>query len=389
MKILMISSFLPYPLLSGGNIRLYNLLKYLHKKHEITLVCEKRDFQKESDVKRVEEICKKVITVPRKKQWSIQNLLKTAISKKPFLMVGHELPEMKREIKNLLSTEQFDLIHIETFYVIHNLPKTEIPKVLVEHNIEHLIYKRYAQNVNILFRPILLLDVWKMRREEEKAWGKASALVSVSEKEKKQIGRENVWVVPNGADAQKFRPKRYRKDTIKKILFIGDFKYIQNIDAANVIIKKIWPLVLENNKDVLLWIVGKDASKKLSKIKGESIIFEDNPRWDTEEIYGQADILLAPIRVGGGTSLKILEAMASGLVVITTPLGNEGIGAKEGEEILIAQEPWEFAAKITDAISSEDKVSEIGTKAREFIEQNYRWEKIAEKLDTVYKQVVA
>src|SRR3989344_1422530 len=107
MKILLISSFLPYPLLSGGNIRLYNLLKYLHKDHEITLVCEKRDFQKESDIKRVEEVCFRVITISRKKQWSLSNLLKTAVSSKPFLMVGHELPEMRLIIKDLLSSERF------------------------------------------------------------------------------------------------------------------------------------------------------------------------------------------------------------------------------------------------------------------------------------------
>ncbi len=385
----MISSFLPYPLLSGGNIRLYNLLKYLHKKHEITLICEKRDFQKDSDVKKVEEVCFKVITVPRKKQWSASNLVKTAISPKPFLMVGHDLPEMRSIIKDLLSSRKFDLIHVETFYVMHNLPKTKIPIVLVEHNVEYLIYKRYAHNSNVLFRPLFLLDVWKMRREEQKAWKKASVLVAVSEKEKNQMGR-NAWVVPNGANVEKFQPKKYKKDRrLQKILFIGDFKYIQNIDAASLIIKKIWPLVLEENKDVLLWIVGKDASKKLSNIKGDSIIFEDNPTNNTEEIYEKADILLAPIRVGGGTSLKILEAMAVGLPVITTPLGNEGIGAKEGSEILTASEPWEFAEKISEILSSEDKISQIGMKAREFIEQNYRWEKIAEKLDSVYKHVVS
>src|SRR3989344_5785110 len=142
MKILLISSFLPYPLLSGGNVRLYNLLKYLSVDHEITLVCEKRDYQKESDIKRVSEVCEKVITTPRKKQWSLGNILKTAISSNPFLLVGHESPEMKEILEKLLLEEKFDLIHVETFYVMQNLPKTEIPIVLAEHNIEYLIYLR-------------------------------------------------------------------------------------------------------------------------------------------------------------------------------------------------------------------------------------------------------
>ena len=387
MKILLISSFLPYPLLSGGNIRLYNLLKYLSKNHEITLVCEKRNYQKESDIKRVEEVCEKVITVPRKKQWSISNILKSAFSNKPFLMVGHDLPEMKKILKDLLLSQKFDLIHVETFYVLHNLPKTDIPIVLAEHNIEHLIYKRFSKNAFFLLRPFLSMDVWKLKREERSAWNKATVLVSVSEKEKELMGRE-AFVIPNGADVEKFKLKKFKKDRIRKILFLGDFKYIQNVDAASWIIKKIWPLVLANNKNTLLWIVGKNVSQKLGDIRGKSVIFEDNPTLQTEKIFQEADILLAPIRVGGGTSLKILEAMASGLSVVTTPLGNEGIGAKEGEEILVAKEPWEFANKITDILLDEGKLSEMGKKARSFIEQNYKWEKIAEKLDSVYKRTI-
>src|SRR3972149_7262563 len=145
MKILMVSSFLPYPLYSGGNIRLYNLIKNLSKTHEITLICEKRINQKEEDIKNVEKICRKVYAVERKKQWSAVNVFKTAVSSNPFLITGHKSSEMKKIIEKLLSEEKFDLIHVETFYVMQNLPagllrneaskaglpKTKVPTLLV------------------------------------------------------------------------------------------------------------------------------------------------------------------------------------------------------------------------------------------------------------------
>ncbi|HBB76852.1 MAG: hypothetical protein A2186_03280 [Candidatus Levybacteria bacterium RIFOXYA1_FULL_41_10] len=388
MKILLISSFLPYPLLSGGNIRLYNILKYLQKNHEVVLVCEKRSYQKEADIKRVEEVCSRVITVPRKKQWSVSNILKTAFSKSPFLLVGHESSEIKKIVSKLLEEEKFDLIHVETFYVMHNLPKTNLPVVLVEHNIEYLIYERFARNAFPILRPFLMIDVAKLKREEEKAWDRASALVAVSKKEKELMGRDNVEVVPNGADVDKFKLKNYKKGLNKKILFIGDFKYIQNQDSARWIIRNIWPLISANNKNVTLWIVGKNAVDRVGSYKREGIVLEDNPTSKTEDIFQQADILLAPIRVGGGTSLKILEAMASGLPVVTTLLGNEGIGAKDSEEIIVAEEPWEFSNKITDILWNEGRIKEIGKNARVFIEKNYKWEKITEKLNDVYERVV-
>ena len=141
MKILIVSSYLPFPLHSGGHIRLYNLIKNLSKNHVITLICEKRDYQTEEDVKSLEKICKKVITVPRRKQWSLGNIIKTGFSTDPFLLVGHKSEEMKLAIKDELVREVYDLIHVETFYVMQNLPKKikGIPVVLTEHNIEYLV----------------------------------------------------------------------------------------------------------------------------------------------------------------------------------------------------------------------------------------------------------
>src|SRR3990167_1767300 len=124
MKILMVSSFLPYPLLSGGNVRLFNLLKYLKKDNDITLICEKRPYQTASDVEKVENVVSKVLTVDRKKQWTVANILKSLFSTKAFLVIGHTSQEMKNLISDELTREKYNLIHIETSYVFRSTVRT-------------------------------------------------------------------------------------------------------------------------------------------------------------------------------------------------------------------------------------------------------------------------
>src|SRR5579859_4053652 len=231
MKILLVSSYLPYPLTDGGNVRLYNLIKILSKKHKITLICEKRGFQSDQDVEAVHKFCEEVITVDRKQQWTWQNIVKAGTSTHPFLLVGHTLPEMKAKIVEVMLRKTFDVIHVETFYVFQNIPKTYVPIVLVEHNIEYLVYQRYAENAKVYLRPLLYADIFKIKHWEEKFWKKAQALVAVSKDEAQKMKRPDVFVVPNGVDITKFtlqtnKVKRDKKE--KKVLFIGDFKWIQN-----------------------------------------------------------------------------------------------------------------------------------------------------------------
>ena len=224
MKILMISSYLPYPLFSGGHVRLFNILKELSKKHKITLICEKRDYQTKEDEAVVRKYCDRIFTVPRVKQWSLRNILKTGVSFYPFLLIGHTNKLMNRQIKEMLDNEKFDLIHAETFYIMQNIPKTNIPVVLVEHNIEYLVYKRYADQSSIIAKTILYADVLKMKFWEKRFWGKAGRLVAVSEEEKnvmEQEGIKNVSVVPNGVDIAEFRIQNLELIRRREYFFLG------------------------------------------------------------------------------------------------------------------------------------------------------------------------
>lgn len=394
MRILMVASFLPYPLFSGGDIRLYNLMKNLKKDdYKITLICEKRHHQNASHIKKVKEVCEKVLTIDRKKQWTVQNVLKAGLSSSSFLSAGHKLLEMKRLVEEELRSEKYDLIHVETFYVYQNLPKTSVPVVLAEHNIEYLVYKRYTDKIPLLLRPMANIDVLKIKREEEKFWQKADRLIAVSMADKKNMGRSDTVIVPNGVDLKKFDVNRKIKKgpEERKVLFIGNFKWIQNIDAASWIIKNIWPDVLKKARDksldVELWVVGKRIPENLIKLGDQTMYFDENAPDATELIYKEADLLLAPIRVGGGTSFKILESMASGLPVLTTELGNEGIDGVSGKDIMICENSEQFAKASIDLLTDDKKYREISQNARNFIKNNFDWENITKKLEEVYSSL--
>ncbi len=393
----MISSFLPYPLFSGGQVRLYNLIKQLSKRHEITLICEKRDRQTEDDVKEIEKICKKVVMVNRKKQWTIKNIIQSVSSQNSFLITGHTQNGMKAKIQRELDNSKYDLIHVETYYVMQNLPDVSIPVVLTEHNIEYQVYQKFSNTVNPVLRFLLSYDIAKIKREEEKFWKKATKLVAVSEEDAEVMKGKALSpvIVSNGVDVEKFIVK-YKTGINKsqKILFIGDFKWIQNQDSIRFIIKDIWPLLkkeaIAKEKSIKLWVVGRNIPNSIKGLTNDPDMVFDQQGSDrpTEELFQEADVLLAPIRVGGGTSYKILESMSSGTPVVTMQLSADAIHASDKHEIMIGENASDLADKTIKLLSDEKLYETVVKNGRELIEKNYTWEKIAKNLEEVYGQVV-
>lgn len=394
MNILIVSSYLPFPLFDGGSIRLYNLIKVLSKHHKITLISEIRSHQTEADIREVKKFCEDVFVISHRKPWSPGNIIKSGFSPFPLLLVMHTFREMKQKIVDILNEKRFDVIHVETFYVFQNLPKTYLPIVLVEHNIEYLVYARFAKTAYAFLKPFLYLDIMKIKYWEEKYWKKAAEICSVTEEEKRSMPARTI-VVPNGVDVSVYAPTKMKTNRkMKKVLFIGSFKWIQNIVSARWIITEIWPKILETiekkNLDIipLLWIVGKNIPGELLAYKTDSIVFDENAPNETWKIYKETDIQLAPIKVGGGSSYKILESMASGVPVVTTSLAASALGAKKDSELLVADDAQGLADHVVKLLQNQACYEKIRKNARVLVEQRYNWEKIAMTLEGVYDKAV-
>lgn len=389
MKILMLTPYLPYPLLTGGQTRSYNLIKRLSSLgHEITLFCLVKSDNEKEYVSELMKYCKSVEVFSRpKRPWTLKNILKTGLSLYPFLVIRNWAKGEKDAIEKKLIKERFDLIHAETFYVMPHIPQTNIPILLVEQTIEYLVYRHFADEFKIpLIKQLLYLDVIKMKYWELQYWKRADRVVAMSEEDKKsmlfQIPSLDVNIVPNGVDSDYFGKKI--KDRLKNpvILYLGNFTWLQNREAAQALVSKVWPKIKEKIPKSKLWIIGKDAKEFFSKLESENIRVDEVA--DVREVYQQASVLVAPIYGGGGTRYKNFEAFASGLPVVTTSIGIRGTKAKDGVEVIIRDDPSDIADCVVELLDNGKLYDKIVANAQVLVKKEYDWDPIAEKLSRIY-----
>lgn len=393
MKILMITPYLPYPLVSGGQIRTYNLLKNLSLKHQITLASFIRDTNEEKYAKELKPYCQKVIVFKRRKAWSPVNILLSATTPFPFLVCIYFDVLVRFRIKAELERENYDLIHAETFYVMPNIPQTKIPIFLVEQVIEYLVYQRFVEGLPkwlFFLKPPLMVDVLKIKWWERYYWKRAKRLAAMSFEDKDFIRnlapKLQVDVVANGVDLEYFAKTKKQKPTSPTVLFVGQFKWLPNRDATKFLVEEIWPKIKSKIIGAKLLIVGRNPPDDILSYRSDDIRVDGGVE-DIRLAYGSASVLLAPIRNGRGTKYKILEAMATKTPIIGTKLAIEGINIKAGVHAMIAETPEDLANQTAKVLTSPDLGQKLATAAYRLVARDYNWQKISEKLDLVYQEV--
>ncbi len=393
MKILMLVPFLPNDQMSGGQTRWYNLIKHLSKKHQITVMSLIKDDWERKFIPELSKYCEKVMVFKRPKSpWTLRNLFLTLVSFNPLVVIRNLSLEERSAIKKELENHNYDLIHAETFYVMPHIPRTKIPIILVEPTIEFSVYKHYVdQEVGFFLKPIYMFDVIKLRFWEKYYWRRASRLFAVSEDDKKIMQKEipgiKVGVVPNGIDIDFYAKMKNKKEDNPRILYVGNYKWMQNVEAVDILIRDIWPKIKMEVPKAKLWIVGVNMTasiKELSKNDPDIIVSEGIT--DIREAYKKSAVLVAPIKGPGGTRLKVLEAMASGLPVVSTPVGVAGLGITEGHEALVANTSEGLVVQTVKVLKNKKIAETIGNEGRKFVEQNFDWKNIVARLDNVYAE---
>ncbi len=391
-KILMLTPYLPYPLLTGGQTRSYNLIKRLADLgHQITLFSLVKNNEERKYVSFLEKFCKEVKVFPRsEKPWTPGNILRTGFSFYPFLVIRNWASEEKIAIEKELKEGNFDLIHAETFYVMPHIPKTKIPILLVEQTIEYLVYRHFADEFKIpLIKQLLYLDVLKMKYWELKYWKQAKKVVATSFDDKRtmlsQVPTLDVDIVPNGVDSKYFGNKVAVKSSEPTILYLGNFTWLQNREAVEILVKRIWPKIKENIQNAKLWIIGKDAKSFFANLSSDDIKVDEVD--DVRTAYQQASILVAPIYGGGGTRYKNLESFASGLPVVTTQIGISGIDARDGSEVIIRDRPEDIVDSATALLKDAELYKSLATNAKKMVNEKYDWDPIAGKLSEIYEDL--
>ncbi|MDD5415796.1 MAG: glycosyltransferase family 4 protein [Candidatus Daviesbacteria bacterium] len=392
MKLLMLTPYLPYPLLTGGQTRSFNLIKRLSALgHEITLFSLVKSNDERKYVGQLQKFCREVHVFSRsEKPWIPKNILKTGFSFYPFLVIRNWAKGEKAAIEQKIRHEKFDLIHAETFYVMPHIPKTEIPILLVEQTIEHLVYRHFADEFKFpLLKLLLYIDVLKMKYWELLYWKKAKAVVAMSEEDKKMMMNEvlglDVDIVPNGVDSKFFGESVIEKAKEPIILYLGNFTWLQNREAVQILLTKVWPKIKQGLPKAKLWIVGKEAGDFFADLASEDILVSEIA--DVREAYQKASILVAPIYGGGGTRYKNFEAFASGLPVVTTSIGIRGTDAQDGKEVIIRDDPDEIAKAAIKLLNDKALSKRIAENAKKMVRAKYDWDPIAKKLSNIYENL--
>jgi len=397
MKILMLTPYVPYPPSSGGQIRTYNLLKYLAKENEITLVCLYKNNEEKKYYHKLKHYCRSMYFCRRaNKPWQPKNIFKSVFSRLPFLIVRNYSKEAEDKLKELLEKEEFDVIHAETFYIMPHLPETKIPVFLLEQTIEYEVYEHFVKSLPFFVKPFFSLDILKLRYWERYYWKKAYLVGAVSETDRKIIQSQEpeikTTLVPNGAGDEMILQHFPKKDFYNPTaIFLGNFYWLQNVEAANFLIKKIYPIIKAKIPYLKLIICGQGSKKKIKIINDNNInIVEIKPDENdkVKKMYKEATVFLAPIFGPGGTRLKILAAMASGLAVISTKTGVEGLDLVNKRDVLLAETPEEFVNKLNLLISDKKLFETIRRNAYSLIKNKYNWKAISSELNYVYRKII-
>lgn len=306
---------------------------------------------------------------------------------KSHLDAIYSVPALGDAIRQRHRRQPFDLIFLESALLGGGVLPEGVPIVIDQHNIEHEVlwrtFQRGKPGVRKLYNGI---EALLLRPVEIKRCRAADMVLVTSERDRIEMARlipgQRLAVVPNGVDTREFSPDERATPAAGRLLMTGTLNYFPNVDGADFFAHQCLPIVRETNPNVTFRIAGKDPLAQvqaLGSLPGVTVV-GPVPRMQDE--LAQATVVLAPLRIGGGTRLKILEALAMGKAVVSTSLGAEGLRVEHGRHLLIADDPASFARAVSDLLSDEALRTSLGRAGRALVERRYDWEAIGESLLT-------
>lgn len=391
-KVLFVTYDFPYPLNSGGKSRAYNLIKFGQAKNtEVYLLSFVRGRHTTSYNKELEAIgVKKIWTYTRKKTKNPKVLLKTAITSSSIFKNLYYNWSFERKMLRIIADEKIDIVHDESFYtsffITPRVRKTGVKQIFGTENIEHMLYFDFAKTKPAIFKKLYMVQVERVRREEERAYKDSDHILSVTSEEKQFIEKKTktpISVIPNGIDAKHFAYK-YNKENKKKLLFVGNFAYFPNIDAMDYFYKNIF----QNIPDATLTVVGKNQNKLPFLIRDSRVTNIEYVE-DLRQAYYDADIFVFPVRFGGGTNFKVLEAASCGTPILAIPDRVKGLGFLEDKQFVSARTPAEFMTGIRRLSEEKGLAEKISKNARTLVEKEYDWREIGDKMNKVWTDLAA
>ena len=394
MKILFLSAYYCLPPATGSRIRTMEILKSLSAKHDVTYVAFADDERQLSSIEEARQMCSDVKVVFREHRYSKMKLLKGLMVRTPFTILNYHDPEMARIAQDMQQNADYDLIHAEGVFMAQYVDFSSArPYVLSTHNIESTIMNRFAETTpNPAKRLYARLTHEKLNRYESEIMQRFDRTLVVTEEEKllatKMSPQAQVVVVPNGVDTEFFKPSPDIPEEANTLVFTGLMDSRSNVDGVLFFVREILPLIRREVADVKLRILGQRPAAEVMALAEEPGIEVTGFVPDVRPPAQSAAVHVVPLRVGGGSRLKILQALALEGAVVSTSVGAEGLNLKPNEHFILADDPAQFAKQTISLLRNPSRRAELGKIGRELVVKKYDWRTITAVLPPLYEHLV-
>lgn len=392
LRILIVSMLLPDPPTDGYAMRVRGLMLELARRHRVTLVAYASAEENATDDLRSAGIDVRLVTRGRDRNQLWRWL--SVVSRRSFRSRFFDSRELRAAVRSVLASERFDIVQLEStelWPLDLDVPGSSHIVVLDAVNVwSELLARTTAVQKGVLRRAYWALETWKFTREERACWQRVDGVVLTSERESEIVQRtpgvRAARVVPNAVDVDTLRPQHVSTNK-GEILFTGSMSYHPNADAVVYFVRDVLPLVIEACPDAYLTVVGKGVPPELTSLSGPRVRFTGLVP-DVRPYFAHTAVVVAPLRAGSGTRLKILEALAMGKGVVSTSIGCEGLDVTSGRDILVADGPEPFAAAVARLLDRPDDAAALGRHGRALVERRYTWAIAVEELERFYFELL-
>jgi glycosyltransferase involved in cell wall biosynthesis len=388
LRILFLSKRFLYPMDTGGQIRTGKILEHLRDCLDITVISNVQSPKDDPLLPRMKAICTEFHAVrwtPIRKHTVrfYGSVLTKLFHQYPVAVIGDYSPALSKCIRDVLGAGHYDLLVCDYLHPSLNFRGiTGYPTLLFQHNVESLIFQRHFETAR---SPLMRLFWWsqwrKMLRYEREACQQFTGVAAVSDLDKQilegHFGARRVFVIPTGVDAEYFRPGNAPAEE-NTLVFTGSMDWLPNEDAILFFAEEILGRIKMRVPGVTLTLVGRNPSRQLlNRLRNHPEIRVTGWVKDIRPFVNRQCVYVVPLRIGGGTRIKVYEAMGMGKAVVSTRIGVEGLPVRDGEHVVLADRPEDFADAIVDLLQDGDKRSRIERAARAFVERNCNWERSA------------
>jgi len=393
MNVLMLTQVLPFPPDSGPKVKTFNMIKFLAQEHDLTLVSFVRGDQS-GDVEQLRPYCKAIYTVPirRTRLHDGLALVRSLVTGEPWTIVRDSRHEMHSQVAELCRTGHFDIIHADQLNMAQFAPANSgSRRVLDAHNALWLLYRRLAQTTRNPWIALFWQREWRLLKRYEGGICQAfDAVLAVSDADRAALqeasnGKGNLSVAPIAVDPESILPVQ-RVAQADHILHIGTMFWPPNVDGVLWFLREVYPLVQAARPGVHFDIVGARPPKQVTEtgrlLQGVTVAgYVKEPA----DYLKNTGVMVVPLLSGGGMRVKILEALAEGLPVVTTAIGCEGIAVENGRHLLVADTAEEFARATLRLLENPALAETLARNGRELIERCYDFRTAYKPVELVYK----